>query len=591
MLSKFGFGTSGYLGDIRGRGSKISVGGKASGILPVLQDFVTMSSKVSQGSQRRGAWAGYIDLDHPDFDEIADYAKEFPDDLNIGWVWKDSDTEKANAGDVETIRRFKKIMKLKMITGKGYFFFVDKVNRANPQMYKDLGLTVKSSNLCCVDGSTHVRIRLDGVEQVLRIDSLHEMCESGAITGRQLEVLTSPDGKTVQYMNVQAVTLTKKVSDLISVKVAGSNVITTPDHKFYTIHRGFVRADELTDEDLLFVDGSGLVAVASTTMIRTEEEVPVYDMTVIGANCFFANGVLVHNCEITLFQDIDHTYSCVLSSMNLSHYNEWKNTDAVYVATVFLDCIAEDFIQKAKHIPAFDKIVRFTEKGRALGLGVCGFHTYLQQNNIPFEGLEAYYLNDEIFKHLHDESLRASQWLAKEFGEPEWCKGYGVRNTHRMAIAPTMSTALLMAGVSQGIEPVMGNVFIQSGAGGEVERINPVFLKIMKARGKYNRKLLKQIADNNGSVQDQDWLTDEEKLVFKTAFETNQSVIIRLAAQRQKYICQAQSINLFFSAEEKEEVIAQVHKEAILNESIKSLYYVRTQSGVQAGNSECVACQ
>ena len=160
-----------------------------------------------------------------------------------------------------------------------------------------------------------------------------------------------------------------------------------------------------------------------------------------------------------------------------------------------------------------------------------------------------------------------------------------------MAIAPTMSTALIMGGVSQGIEPVLGNVFIQSGAGGEIERVSPSFLKLMKERGKYNRKLMKHIADNYGSVQDQDWLSDEEKLVFKTAFEINQDVIVRLAAQRQKYICQGQSLNLFFSAEEDEEVIARIHKDAIKNEYIKGLYYVRTQSGVKAGNSECIACQ
>ncbi len=148
VLSKNGFGTSGYLGDIRHRGASISVGGKASGILPVLQDFVTMSNKVSQGSQRRGAFAGYIDIDHPDFDEIADYAKNHPDDLNIGWVWKDSDTAKADAGDEETIRRFKKALKLKMLTGKGYFFFRDKVNRLNPAAYVNNNLEVKSSNLC-----------------------------------------------------------------------------------------------------------------------------------------------------------------------------------------------------------------------------------------------------------------------------------------------------------------------------------------------------------------------------------------------------------------------------------------------------------
>lgn len=443
VLSQEGFGTSGYLGDIRGRGSNISRGGKASGAFPVFEDFVTMSQKVSQGSNRRGAFAGYLPISHPDFDEIADFVKEFPDSANIGWCWYDSDTEKANAGDVETLRRFKKAMKLKLLTGKGYWFFPDKVNRANPQMYKDLGLEVKSSNLCS---------------------------------------------------------------------------------------------------------------------------------------------------EITLFQDKDHTYTCVLSSMNLSYYNDWKDTTAVQDATVFLDCVVSEFLEKARNIKGLEKAVSFTEKGRAVGLGVCGFHTYLQQEMIAFESLPAMFKNREIFKHIKKEALIASKMLAKVFGEPEWCKGYGVRNTHLMCCPPTLSTSVIMSGVSQGIEPMLGNCFVQSTAGGETERVNPVFLKLMKERGKFSKKLVKHIADNHGSIQDQDWLTDEEKLVFKTAFEINQESIIRLASQRQPEVCQAQSINLFFSAEEKEEEIARIHRMAFEDENIKSLYYIRTQSGVKSSSGECLAC-
>jgi len=446
MLSKYGFGTSGYLGDVRSRGTPISVGGEASGVLPVFQDFVNMSRKVSQGSNRRGAWAGYLPVEHKDFDELADFVKEFPDDANIGWNWSDKDTELANKGDVETIRKFKKILKLKMITGKGYLFFPDKVNARSPQMYKDKGLTVKSSNLCT---------------------------------------------------------------------------------------------------------------------------------------------------EITLHQDEEHTYTCVLSSMNLNFYDEYKDTDAVFNATVFLDCVAEDFIQKAKHIPAFHKAVNFTKKSRALGLGVCGFHTYLQNKLVPIESLEALWINKEIFSGIKEAAVKASKWMATHphYGTPEWCVGYGVRNTHLMAIAPTMSTALIMGGVSQGIEPTIGNAFIQASAGGESERINPVFLELLKKRGKYTRKLIREIADKHGSIQHLEWLTDEEKLVFRTAFEISQEALLRLASQRQEFICQAQSLNLFFSAQESEAYISKIHKMAIEDPNILSLYYVRTQAGVAASSGECVACQ
>lgn len=448
LLSKGGFGTSGYFGDIRCRGAKISKGGKASGVMPVFEDFITACQKISQGGTRRGSFAGYFPLMHPDFDEIADYLASKPDDVNVGWNIYDKDIEAfKKAGrlkDPEPNRRRKKTLKIKSVTGKGYYFFPDKVNRFRPQMYKDLGLEVKSSNLCT---------------------------------------------------------------------------------------------------------------------------------------------------EITLFQDKDHTYTCVLSSMNLAYYDEWKDTDAVFTATVFLDCVAQEFISKAKDIPGYEKAVRFTEKGRALGLGVCGYHTYLQDHMIPFESLDAHYKNSEIFKHLHDESLKASQWMAKEWGEPEWCKGYGVRNTHRTAIAPTMSTALIMGGVSQGIEPILSNAFIQSSAAGEIERINPSFLRLMKERGKYSRKAIEDIASRNGSVQHLDWLSDEEKLVFKTAFEINQEVILRKASNRQKKLCQAQSINLFFSADEDERYISKVQQIAFNDPFILSLYYMRMQSGVIVSKDACEACQ
>ena len=165
-----------------------------------------------------------------------------------------------------------------------------------------------------------------------------------------------------------------------------------------------------------------------------------------------------------------------------------------------------------------------------------------------------------------------------------------VRNTHRLAIAPTMSTSQLMGGTSQGIEPFIGNVFVQQGAGGETIRVVPELLVIMKEKGVYNRDTLMGIANHDGSVQHVDWLDDDEKDVFKTAFEIDQSVIITLAAERQPYICQAQSINLFFGSDDPEEYISGVHKSAFMNENILSLYYVRTKAGVSASSGECVAC-
>jgi ribonucleoside-diphosphate reductase alpha chain len=451
VLSKNGFGTSSYLGNIRPRGSKITgVKGSASGVLPVFKDFVQVSRDISQGSQRRGAWAGYIEIEHGDFFELVNYISKNPDDANIGWNISDAFIARLDAGDKDAIDRYQKALKLKMITGKGYFNFIDKVNNQNPQMYKDLGLTVKASNLC-------VEISL------------------------------------------------------------------------------FSGIDPETNDD--------------------------------------------------------YSFSCVLSSMNITRFDIWKHTDAVFNATVFLDCVNQDLIEIGKRTKGMEKVVRFAEDSRALGLGVLGFHSYLQENGIAFESLEANYKNTEIFQHLNSESLRASQWMAKEFGEPKWCKGYGVRNTHRICCPPTLSSAAICGSVSQGIEPIYSNAYVQNTAAGKANRVNPTLLKIMKDRDVYSEETIKSIVDNAGSVQQVDWLSDDEKEVFKTAFELNQKVIIRLASSRQKWIDQAQSINLFFSATESEEYISEVHKMAFKDPYIKSLYYLRSQSNVQSNKSECTACE
>jgi ribonucleoside-diphosphate reductase alpha chain len=445
MLTKNGFGTSSYLGDIRPRGSDISVGGKASGVLPVFKGFVQDMRDVAQGTARRGAWAGYLPIDHGDFDELCDHVYANPDDANVGFVYTDSFIDQLKTGCTEAIRRYQKHMKLRAVTGKGYFFFEGKVDRHQPDIYHDLDKRCKASQLCT---------------------------------------------------------------------------------------------------------------------------------------------------EVTLHSDDEYTYTCVLSSMNAAKFDEWKDTDAVFVATVFLDCVAQEFIDQAKYKPKLKKAIKFTEESRALGLGILGFHTYLQKNNMAFESFEAHMANTKIFKHLHDESLRASEWMAKNWGEPEWCKGYGVRNTHRTCVAPNTSSAMICGGVSQGIEPIVSNVYVQLTSAGEVTRANPQLIEVMKDRGVYNQSELDDIAINNkGSVQHVDWLNDDEKLVFRTAFEIDQRSIIRLASARQKWICQAQSINLFFDADESEEYISEVHRDAILDENILTLYYMRSEAGVQASKGECLACE
>jgi ribonucleotide reductase alpha subunit len=585
VLSKNGFGTSGYLGAIRPRGSKIAgMKGAASGVLPVFKDFVQLSRDISQGSQRRGAWAGYIEIDHGDFHELVNYIAKNPDDANIGWNITDEFIARLDAGDPDAIERYQKALKLKMITGKGYFFFVDKVNRQAPQMYKDKGLEIKASNLC-LTGDTLIKIKIaDAVNSIKLEDFVRYYTLNSTV-----QVQTYLDGN-VHWSSVSAAAQTAVVTELYVIVTANSTIRCTGNHKIFTVNRGYVEAKDLTETDYL-LDSNGEVASITVDVIEVEET-PVYDITVPETECFFANDLLVHNCaEIALFSDADHTFSCVLSSMNLSRYDEWKDTTAVFDSTVFLDCVNQDLIEIGKRTRGMEKITRFAEKSRALGLGVLGFHTYLQDNMIPFASMDAYFKNIEIFKHIDAESKRASEWMAVEFGEPEWCKGYGVRNTHRLTCPPTLTNALIVGSVSQGIEPIYKNAYIQNTAAGKIDRVNPTLLRLMKEKGVYSDETVKDIIANNGSVQHVDWLKDDEKEVFLTAFEIPQTQIIRLASARQKYIDQAQSINLFFSADEDEEYISEVHKMAFKDPYVKSLYYIRSENGVNVNKSECTTCQ
>lgn len=293
--------------------------------------------------------------------------------------------------------------------------------------------------------------------------------------------------------------------------------------------------------------------------------------------------------EIMLHSSDDLTYSCILASLNLVHWDRIKNSESAFIATVFLDCLCSEFIEKSAGVVGLEKVRSFTIKGRAIGLGIMGFHTYLQSKGIPYIGLEAQFLSREIAKHLHDESLRASQWLAQEYGEPVWCKGYGVRNTHRTAYAPTKTTSLLMGGVSESWFPDAGMVFDAGSSVGELRRIPPVFYETMKAKGVYSEETLQDLIDHLGSVQHVDWLSDEEKLVFLNAFEMDQHILLRHASQRQPWTCQGQSLNFYVPEDGSEDLIAELMTQVLLDENILSQYYIYSRSGVVV-KDECVAC-
>lgn len=444
ILSKNGFGTASYLGDIRHRGASVSTGGKADGVVPVFDSCVDVMTKVSQGSNRRGQWAGYLPMMHKDFYELADYLQRNPADANIGWIVYNEDIEALKRNEKEVVARFNRIMYLRCRTGKGYIFKADTANATAPEVIKNCGVSIKSSQLCN---------------------------------------------------------------------------------------------------------------------------------------------------EIALPSDKDHTFTCVLSSLNLMKWDEITDDD-IYWSVAFLDCVCEDFIQQAKGVKHLERAVRFSEKARALGLGTLGFHSLLQSRGVAFESFDAHMLNTQIYSRIRSVADSATSRLAELFGEPEWCKGFGKRNATLMAIAPNLSSAVLCGGMSQGIEPWVSNTFLQQTAAGEFVRINPELLKILKERGVYSQELLDDINNNHqGSVQHLDFLTDQEKLVFKTAFEIDQKAVIRLASARQRFIDQGQSLNLFFSADEDEVWIAEVHKEFLLDPLLKGLYYLRSERGVIASKGECVACE
>lgn len=443
LLSQQGFGTSADFSSIRPRGSKIKRGGKANGPVPVIDDFFSTAGKIRQG-RRRGAVAAYLDIEHADWDEAADSLLNSPNGKNYGWTVRDSFVARLKANDPDAHRRFTKALYIKLVTGKGYFFCVDKANRHRPQMYKDWGLDIVATNLCT---------------------------------------------------------------------------------------------------------------------------------------------------EIMLHSSKEFDYSCILASLNLVHADQIMDPEdtTIFDSMVFLDCLCSEFIERSKGIKGLKKVRKFTQYGRAVGLGVMGLHTYFQMKGIPYISLEAQFFDNALFKRIHDETLRASQWLAKEYGEPKWCKGYGLRNTHRTALAPTKSTSLLMGGVSESWMPEPAMIFDAGSAVGELRRITPVIYELMKERGVYSEATIKDIIEHMGSVQHVDWLDEHEKRVFLTAFEMDQEILLRRASLRQKWLCQGQSLNFFVPEDGCEEKVARLMTKVLCDENIFSQYYIYSRSGVVV-KDECVAC-
>ena len=308
--------------------------------------------------------------------------------------------------------------------------------------------------------------------------------------------------------------------------------------------------------------------------------------------------------EIMLPSNDDWSFVCVLSSVNLLHYDKWKDTDAVETMVYFLDAVITEFIDKLEDYRDSDsredrqtflfmeRAYNFAKDNRALGLGVLGWHSLLQSKMLPLDSQKSYDLNSEIFRVIKEKSYKASEELAEKFGEPEILKGYGRRNATLNAIAPTTSSAFILGQVSQGIEPIWSNVYVKDIAKIKTTIKNPFLEKLLEEKGKNTLEVWRNIRDYDGSVQHLDFLSDEEKDVFKTYSEIDQLDLIYQAANRQNHIDQGQSVNIIVHPEMPVKEINNIHITA-WKLGLKSLYYQHSMNAAQkfAQKKDCASCE
>ena len=458
MMSKYGGGTSGYFGHLRPRGAEITNNGQSSGAVHFVKLFEQMTDTVSQGSSRRGRFAAYLPIDHPDIEEFLEIGVEGNDiqDVNHAVTVTDDWMKEMIAGDITKRQIWAKVLQRRVEMGYPYIFFTDTVNENKPEWYKDYPIT--HSNLCS---------------------------------------------------------------------------------------------------------------------------------------------------EIALPDNEEWSFVCNLSSMNVLHYEEWKETDAVETMIYFLDAIMSEFIEKLEVMrdsedpedtDAFyfmERAYNFAKENRALGLGVLGWHSLLQSQMIAFESVEASLLNEEIHQLISKRAKEASKELAMKFGEPKVLNGTGYRNATTMAIAPTTSSAFIIGQVSQSIEPLFSNYYVKDMSKIKTTIKNQYLVELLEEKGQNTAEIWADIKNHDGSVQHLDFLTEHEKNVFKTFAELNQYEIINQASIRQRFIDQAQSLNIMINpAMMTTKEINQLHLYAWEN-GIKSLYYQHSTSAAQEfyRSSVCLACE
>jgi ribonucleoside-diphosphate reductase alpha chain len=445
MMTKAGGGTSAYFGALRGRGAPISSGGESTGSVHFMELYDKIMNVVSQGNVRRGSFAAYLPIDHPDIEEFLKIRSDGHEiqDMSIGVCVSNEWMKRMIDGDKDLRKIWGLVIKKRFESGYPYLFFSDNANEQAPQVYKDKGLTINASNLC------------------------------------------------------------------------------------------------------------------NEIMLSTSE---------------------------------DESFVCNLSSLNLEKWDEIVKTDAVETLVFFLDAVMSEFIEKTESMPFMEAPRKFAINQRALGVGVLGWHTYLQSKMVSFESMEAKLLNMSIWQSIRNLADKASQDLASIFGEPPLLKGYARRNSTTLAVAPTTSSSFILGQMSPSIEPLNSNYFVKDLAKGKFTYKNPHLKELLVSKEVDNQEIWKSILVHGGSVQHLDFLTEEEKEVFKTFGEISQKEIVIQAAQRQKYIDQGQSLNVMIPPNSSPKDVNELMIFA-WESGIKGMYYQRSANPAQELARSIMSCK
>lgn len=694
MMTKLGGGTSAYFGDLRASGSPLSMGGTSSGPVHFMSIFDTVANVVSQSSIRRGAFAAYLNVDHPDFLDFLKIRSDghYIQNLHFGACITDDFMNKLVGGDKKARKIWAEIIKKRYASGYPYLFFTDTVNNKAPKVYRDKGMKIHASNLC-VAGDQIVATKY-GLRSVYDL-----WVDNDKITANEYDHDVQRGFKNFyfdffdgfNYVKSSGIRMTRENQNVVTIFLEnGLTHKVTLDHKIKTkdgikkacdinnsdeiaiqslpisISRincfedfiKFVGSDSLNGLSLkklrdlfefiklrdnggfdrdrainIHVEKSGFryfcillnsfclkyfyevvgdyfyftIIGNSSDLSNTEQKYSkvhqikysgredVYCCTIDSEDHLWTcNGVITHNCsEIALSASTEESFVCNISSVNVLHWDEIQKTDAVKTLFYLLDANTTEFIEKTNGIRSMAKANMFARKQRALGLGVLGYHSLLQSKMIPFESMEAKRLNAEIFSTIRNQCDEANRELAEKYGEPYLLQGHNQRCVTTMAIAPTVSSSIILGQVSSGIEPIMDNYYIKNTAKGDITVKNGFLFDLLESKGKNTQEISDSILQNSGSCQHLDFLSAQEKAVFKTFAEISQAEIVTQAAQRQRWIDQSQSLNLKIPDHANPKDVSNLLIDGWRN-GIKTFYYQHNSNLAQEASRDlfrCTSCE